>query len=1037
MNFLRRFLSNHVLANLAFGLVIVLGTLSYLQMPRAKDPEIKFNWVNIISIYPGASAADIERRITDPIEDALRSTVRDMKYVLSTSRDNISNILVWFKQVDDATFSQRLVDLRREVQNTYVDEFPEEAEEPVVQELSTSSSFPSAIVVVTSPGDDENLRRQANSVKKDLERLSGVDGVAATGLADPELHIRFIPERLEGLGITPVDISETIRAYFRDTTAGDLETSDGTWIVRLTGTSPDPAVMQDFPVVTASGVVPLGEIAELVRTREERSTLVTFRGNPAVTLNIAKHADTNILELIDNLNEYLEQRNRLKAATGVKLFLADDQTVSTRQALALMQTNALVGLFLVLLVTWVFLGTRIAFMTSIGILFTLAGTFLVLNASNFTLNNSVLLGVVVVLGMIVDDAVVVVEAVYYRLQRGVDAMASVIGSFREVFAPVTTSVMTTIAVFLPLALLPGVVGDFMRVVPIVVTVALLISLVEAYWILPSHVLGMKPDFANAGAIQSKRKAANHRLRLYYTRVLVKSLRYPVVTLILVVLLIALALGALASGRIQYNFLQFDPVRMFNLNIELPQGASVEDTSRFLVETEAEVLKKFLPGELRSSVTFAGIQLTETQPFYGDTLGQIMFSLHPRAHGGRAVSVIADAVLQRVENMPGPIAVSLLEMTGGLPASKAVSVKVLGSEYPAMLQAAAELRDFLERQQVYENITLDYRPGNPELALRLDGEAVQRAGLNPATVARTVQTYVDGEIVAVFQDAGEEIKVRVVSKKDSDSTIDNLMRQTISLPDGRSIALEELVVSTPGRGAQNILHYNFRRAITLESDIDTGQINTLQANSLIRDKWRAIQAGYPDVSIDFSGELDDITESLDAIGLLLLLGLGAIYVILGTQFRSYFQPFLVITTVPLAFTGVTLGLLVTGNPLSLFTLYGGGGVVGHCGQCRHRVDLGSQHSPGTGHEPVACDGICRAQAGCARFYHLVDHHCGIVFTGRRARRKITGLGSRGYRDRVGAGDFNHPDITGYPPAVSYLHGIQRKGREKLSPLQTHP
>ena len=921
MNFLRRFLSNHVLANLAFGLVLVLGALSYLQMPRAKDPEINFNWVNIISIYPGASATDIEKRITDPVEDALRSTVRDIKYVLSTSRDNISNILVWFKQVDDATFNQRLVDLRREVQNTYVDEFPEEAEEPVVQELSTSNSFPSAIVVVTSPGDDENLRRQANSVKKDLERLKGVDRVSVTGLADPELHVRFIPERLEGLGITPVDISETIRAYFRDTTAGDLETTDGIWIVRLQGTSPDPAFMQDFPVVTASGVVPLGEIAELIRTREERSAIVTFRGNPAVSLNINKHADTNILELVDRINGYLEERNHLKDATGVELFLADDQTVSTRQALALMQTNALLGLFLVLLVTWVFLGTRIAFMTSIGILFTLAGTFLVLNASNFTLNNSVLLGIVVALGMIVDDAVVVIEAVYYRLQRGLDSMTSVIESFREVLAPVTTSVMTTLAVFLPLALLPGILGDFMRVVPLVVTIALVISLVEAYWILPSHVLGVKVDVAKTGNIQRKREAVNHRLRLYYTRVLVKSLRYPVITLLLIILLISLAVGALASGKIRYNFFEFDPIRMFNLNIELPQGVSVEDTSRFLVETEKEVLKDFLPGELRSSISFAGIQLTKTQPLYGDTLGQMMFSLNPRAHDGRAVSVIANAAVQRVGSMPGPIDVSLMEFKDGPPASKAISVKVLGSEYPAMLQAADELRDFLERQQVYKNITLDYRPGNPELALRLDGEAVQRAGLFPATVARTVQTYVDGEIVAVFQDAGEEIKVRVVSKKDSDTNIDNLMRQTISLPDGQSIALEELVVSAPGRGAQNIRHYNFRRAITLESDIDTEKINTLQANSLIKDKWRDIQANYPDISLDFSGELDDVTESLDAIGLLMLLGIGAIYLILGAQFRSYFQPFLVITTVPLAFTGVTLGLLATGNPMSLFTLYG--------------------------------------------------------------------------------------------------------------------
>ena len=574
-----------------------------------------------------------------------------------------------------------------------------------------------------------------------------------------------------------------------------------------------------------------------------------------------------------------------------------------------------------LLVTWVFLGARIAFITSSGILFALAGAFLVLNAGNFTLNNSVLLGIVVALGMIVDDTVVVIEAVYYRLQRGLDGMTAVIESFREVCAPVTTSVLTTAAVFLPLALLPGVVGDFMRVVPLVATTALFISLVEAYWILPSHVLGARVNFAGAGNVQRKREAANHWLRLYFTKLLVKSLRRPLVTLLLIVLVISLAAGSLASGRIRYNFFEFDPVRMFNLNIELPQGASLEDTSRFLAEAEAQASREFLPGELRAAVSFAGIQLTERQPFYGDTLGQVMFSLHPRAHDGRAVSVIAKNVLQRVESMPGPVDVTLMEITGGAPTSKAVSVKVLGSEYPPMLRAANELRDFLERQQVYKNVTLDYRPGNPELVLRLDGEAVQRAGLNPASVGRTVHAYVDGEIVAVFQDAGEEIKVRVVSKKGRDSNIGNLMRQTISLPDGRSIALEELVAGTPGRGAQSILHYNFRRAITLESDIDTEKINTLQANSLIRDKWRAMQAEHPDVSLDFSGELDDITESLDAIGLLLLFGLGAIYVILGTQFRSYFQPFLVITTVPLAFTGVTLGLLVTGNPLSLYTIYG--------------------------------------------------------------------------------------------------------------------
>ena len=221
-NFIRRFLSNHVLANLVFCLVIALGALTYSWMPRAKDPEINFNWVNIVTAFPGAAAVDVEKRVTDPLEDALRRSVRDMKFVLSTSRDNISNILVRFNQLDERTFDKRLIDLRREAQNAYADELPDDAEDPVIYEINTSNAFPSAMVVVTSAGDDENLRRQARNIKKDLERIKGVDRVESLGLSDPELHVAFIPGQLEGLGVTPVDIAETIRAYFRDISAGDL-----------------------------------------------------------------------------------------------------------------------------------------------------------------------------------------------------------------------------------------------------------------------------------------------------------------------------------------------------------------------------------------------------------------------------------------------------------------------------------------------------------------------------------------------------------------------------------------------------------------------------------------------------------------------------------------------------------------------------------------------------------------------------------------------------------------------------------------------
>lgn len=921
MPWLERFLSNHVLANLVFGLVLILGAISYFQMPRAKEPEINFNWINILTVFPGASASDVERRITEPIEDALRRSLKDVRFVSSTSREGVSNILVRFNQIDDRTFDKRVIDLRREVQNTYTDELPDEAEDPVVIEIDTSSGFPSATVVVTGVGGDENLRRQTHNIKKDLERLKGIDRVVTLGLPDPELHVTFLPERLEGLGVTAADISDTVSAYFRDVSAGDVETKDGQWVVRIGGTDPDPNALADYPVMTARGVVPLGGLAELSRETEEPSAIVRFNGQPASLLTITKQAGTNVLELIDTVQAYIDERNNYSDTTGARVFLADDQTVSARQALNLMQRNALVGLVLVLLVTWAFLGSHIAVLTSIGIPFTLAGTILIINASGYTLNNTVLLGVVIALGMLVDDAVVVVESIYQRLQEGVTGMQATIGALREVFSPVTTSVMTTIAAFLPLVLLPGIMGEFLKIIPLVVTLALIVSLFEAYWMLPAHVIAAKVNFTKPSRTQIKREWITHLIRLRYTRLLLKALRYPVRSCAVVLLVFTIAIGIVASGHIRFNFFESDPIRLFYVSVEMPRGSTLEETSDMLQKVQEKAREQIKPEELRSTVTFAGQLFTETEPLFGDTVGQVMISLNPATADSRNVYDVADAVEAAVKDMVGVEQISLLRLTDGPPTRRPISVKVRGDDFDSILMAAESLRSFLREDSRFSDITLDYRPGNPELVLRLDGEAIQRAGVSPLVISRTIRAYVDGELITDFQDQGEEVKVRVKAKQESWSDIQDLLRQTISLPNGQSTALNELVIPEYGSGLQNIRHYNYRRTVTLEADIDKERLDTIQANNLIKEKWEEIQTEFPSINLDFSGELDDLQESLDAIWLLFLLGLGLIYIILGTQFRSYWQPFIIIATVPLAFTGVVLGLLVTQNPLSLYTMYG--------------------------------------------------------------------------------------------------------------------
>ena len=921
MSWSRSFLTNHVLANLCFCLVLGLGVLTYVQMPRAKDPQLNLNWVNIITIFPGASAEDVERRITDPFEEAIQRSIKDLKFVSSTSREGVSNIVVRFDYIDEATYDKRINDLRREIQNTYTDRVPDVVDDPVFYEINSSSWFPTASIAVTALGDDENLRKQAYNIRRDLERLKGIDQVNALGLREPELHVQFYPGVLQGMQVTALDVADTVREYFRDISAGDIDTTNGKLLVRIAGTSADPSELAKMPIVTGDGVVSLESVAKLSFTSEEPDALVRYGGKPAVMMSLTKDFDANVLELVERLNEYISERNNLAAQTGIELYLVDDQTVSTKQAIHLMQSNALLGLALVLLVTWIFLGTRVSVLTSIGIPFTLAGAFIVLNVLGMTVNNTVLLGVVIALGMIVDDAVVVVESIYRRLQQGQEVTAAAISGIKEVIAPVTTSVMTTMAAFLPLALLPGILGEFMRVIPIVVTIALAVSLLEAYWMLPAHVIAMRIDFDNPSKLQRTRVAFTRWVIRRYSILLIKVLRYPKTALLIMALLMIGAVSVVAVGMIRVNFFQGDNIQLFYVNVEMPPGTSLSDTSAKLVEVEALARQAIEPAQLRASVAYAGQLFTETDTLFGDTVGQVLVSLNPKGPGDKDVLAVADDVEAAVSSVIGTRKISMLRLTDGPPTQRPINIKVRGSDYAEILAAVDYLETFMQQHPHINNISNDYRQGNPELVIRHNGDAIKRAGLTPAIVNRAISLYIDGEVVSDFQYQGEEVKVRVKPLLPAEADAENILRETLSLPDGRTVPIRELVHAELGLGTYNIRHHDFRRAITVQADIDKTQVDTVSANAQIVDYWAQARDRYPNINLDFSGELDDIEESLDAIRILFLLGVGLMYIILGTQFRSYWQPAMILLSIPLAFVGVVCGLLVTGDPLSLYTMYG--------------------------------------------------------------------------------------------------------------------
>jgi multidrug efflux pump subunit AcrB len=927
MRFARSLISNHPLANIAFVVVIVMGMLAYAGMAREQDPEINFNWVNISTVLPGASAADVEERVTNPLEDAIRN-VQDIKFVASSSREGVSNILVRFRDISERVFDKRVNDLRREIQNKAAAELPAEIIDPKILEITTSNGFPTAMVVLTGQADDEHLRYAARTVRDDLEQIAGVDQVLAIGFHEPQLLVEFDPHALAARGVIATQLSDALRVWFRDVFAGKQKTDQGEWLVRVSGTDADPDHLGAFQLQLASGeATPLDAVASVRRGRETPRQLAAMDGEAAVLMSVTKIGFTNTLDLVERIRDYIAQKNAVLAGSGLRLELSDDQTVPTREALGVMQTNAVIGLLLVLAVCWVFLGSRIATMVALGVVFSVSGTFVFLDAYGSTLNVSVLLGIVIVLGMLVDDAVVVVEAIYYRMQRGMQALDACIDSLREVGKPVTAAVSTTTAAFLPLMLLPGILGDFMFIIPLVVTVGLAVSLVEAFWILPAHVSTLGAAAIRDSRTQALRVRYTHWVRVKYTRALIHVMRRPAIYLggVGAMFLLALALvafgAATGKGPIKFNFFAFDPIRMYYVSVDMPPDAPIDETITRTMEVERIVRARLEPDEARSVVSYAGLKFTEMEPVYGDMYGQIAVSLNPATRDARSIDSIIEGMREAVEQAPGRSTNSFLKLSGGPPAAKPISVKVRADDFEQLRAAADALKLAVAQIPGTRDIVDNDVAGRAELSLEIDLDATRRAGLDPGTLARLVRLHVDGEVVADMRDRGEKLELRVRAAPRTLQRIDALLADPIALPGGGSTQLGALLRTEERSSPGLIRHWNLRRAITVEADLDRDQIDTMQANRQLREHWEAMRSRFPDTDLDFSGELDDINESLEAMGPLFLLGVGLIYLILAAQFRSYFQPLLILATVPLAFTGVTLGLLVSQNPMSLYTLYG--------------------------------------------------------------------------------------------------------------------
>ena len=361
--------------------------------------------------------------------------------------------------------------------------------------------------------------------------------------------------------------------------------------------------------------------------------------------------------------------------------------------------------------------------------------------------------------------------------------------------------------------------------------------------------------------------------------------------------------------------------MFYINVEMPPESPLEGTLAHTERVEQRVRTLLHENEVRAITSMAGVKFTDAEALFGDQYGQIQVSLNPKGAADRDVGEVVESIRDIALSTPGDAQITFFELSGGPPVAKDIAVQVRGDDYAQLRAATNAVLEIVENIDGSSNVLDNDVPGRNELTLDLDERAIRQAGLSPGKVARLMSLHVEGEIVAFTRDRGEKVELRVRGPRRVIQDIGDILDDPIALPQGGTTTFRALTATSINRSSGTVRHYNFRRSITVEADLDPLQINTVAANRLIATEWAQIRHQFPDADLDFSGAFDDIQESLDSMLILFLFGVGLIYLILATQFRSYFQPMLIISTLPMAFTGVIFGLFVTRNPLSLYTLYG--------------------------------------------------------------------------------------------------------------------
>ncbi len=911
-----------VAANLMMLVFLLGGLLFALQIKKEVFPDFELDTVTVSVEYPGASPEEVEQGIILAVEEAVQG-LDDVKEVTASAREGGG--VVTIEMLVGGNLQKLSQDVQSEVDR--ITTFPEEAEEPRVEVVSHRRQVLS--VVLYGDHDERVLRDTAETVRDRLLQDPGITQVDLTAVRDLEIDVEVSQDSLRAYGLTLEKIASRLRQAAVELPGGGIKTTGGEILVRMKERRDYGKEFARIPIITSDegSELLLEDIATITDGFEDTDRYATYNGQRAVMLDVYRVGDQTPLSVADAVRTRLESIEKT-LPPGMAVDTLNDFSDHYRQRLDLLLKNGYLGLILVFVLLGLFLEPRLAFWVTMGIPISFLGAFLFLPAMGVSINMMSMFAFIVALGIVVDDAIVVGENVYKFRTRGHSFMAAAVMGVREVATPVTFSILTNIATFLPLYFVPGTPGKIFRAIPVVVITVFIISLIESIFILPAH-LGHQRENARRGPMawflrrqQGFSKGFSRLIERVYGPIVRLTLRSRYPALAVGLALLVLTAAYVKSGRIGITLFERIESDFAYAMAVLPYGTAVENTEAVmdkLVKT-AQAIADENGGDKLVQGIFAEIGAAASRGSAGSHVAKVRVFLTPPEVRPMQTGQFVKLWRRRAGQLPGLESMIFKSYAGGPGSRSAMTVELSHRDLSVLEAAGRDLADALALFPKVKDIDDGFSPGKQQIdfTIRPEGRIL---GLTAQEVAHQVRHAFYGAEVLRQQRGRNEVKVMVrlpEAERISEYDLEELILRTSV---GKEVCLREVVNLKRGRAYTTIDRRNGRRVITVTADVDPPSEAERILAAVEKETLPELTVRYPGLRYGFEGRQADMKESMKSLYLGLALAMMAVYSLLAVPFRSYSQPAIVMSSIPFGLIGAVLGHMIMGYDMSIMSLFG--------------------------------------------------------------------------------------------------------------------